>query len=157
MTPGTILFDTHFEFDDGAVGRKLLVLLNDGTCGFYITLKTTSNPKHKGRKAGCQSRDRYPNFFVPDGSSDLRGDSWLMLREFKELTAPQLLQKKFSGIARHIGVLPKEMLIQLLECALAGDDLSTQQEEVLRATLQHIKEPEPPLLELVKPPPKTQA
>ena len=77
-----------------------------------------------------------------------------MLWEFRELTAPQLLQKRFSSIARHIGLLPRDILIQLLECALAGDDLSTVQIEVLRTTLEKLREPELPLLELIVPPPQ---
>jgi hypothetical protein len=68
MNPGTLVFDDEFEFSDGSIGEKILVVLNDGSAGFYVTVKTTSKSSHKGITYGCQSSDRYPNFFLPVGS-----------------------------------------------------------------------------------------
>lgn len=135
MTPGTVLFDPQFEFHDGTVGRKLFIVLNDGKDGIYIVIKTTSQPKHKGRDEGCQLKDRYPDFFVKDSSSCLDGDSWLLLNEFYELKASDLLKKSFIGQIKHIGVLSKEMLIELLACALESMDISVKQAQVLQEVL----------------------
>jgi hypothetical protein len=60
MIPGTILFDQNFKFSDGTTGEKLFVVLNDGACGEYICVKTTSNSTYKGTKFGCQSNDKPP-------------------------------------------------------------------------------------------------
>lgn len=38
MTPGTIICDNKFIFSDGTTNRKLLIVLNDGNCGYYIIL-----------------------------------------------------------------------------------------------------------------------
>jgi len=135
MTPGTVLFDPRFEFQDGTVGRKLFIVLSDGKDGIYIVIKTTSQPKHKGRNEGCQSNDRPPNFFVKDGSSCLDGDSWFLLSEFYELKASELLQKSFIGQIKHIGVLPNDMLIELLACAIDSFDISVKQAEILKTVL----------------------
>jgi len=67
MIPGTILCDDEFKFSDGTTGQKLLIVLNDGQSGTYIVIKTTSNGNFKGTTYGCQSSDRYPNFFCPKG------------------------------------------------------------------------------------------
>jgi len=37
--------------------------------------------------------DRYPSFFLPQGSSDLEKDTWILLEEFYELEAEALLNK----------------------------------------------------------------
>jgi hypothetical protein len=138
MNPGTILHDPQFTFRDGTVGKKYLVVLNDGKNGIYIVIKTTSQPKHKGRNEGCQSGDRYPNFFVPDGQCCLRGDSWFLLGEFFELKVADVLQKKFTGQIEHVGELEKDLLIELLACAVDSSDISESQREELQRILPSI-------------------
>jgi hypothetical protein len=65
VTPGTILFDSSFVFKDKQVGEKLIVVLNDGTDGYYILVKTTSVPDNKEKKIGCNlTNKKYPNFFI---------------------------------------------------------------------------------------------
>lgn len=110
MTPGTVLFDAQFRFSDGTLGQKILVLLNDGTDGVYVVIKTTSKDKHKRRKFGCQTSDRYPNFYVPSGKCCLRGESWLMLDQFFEFHRQDLLTKRFAGQLNPLGVLPDIVL-----------------------------------------------
>ncbi len=132
MTPGTILHDPRFTFSDGDIGNKLLVVLSDGKDGIFIVIKTTSQPKHKGRDEGCQSSDRYPNFFVPDGSCCLHGDSWFLLNDFYELKAADLRQKIFTGQMQRIGVLPRDLLVELLACAIEAYDITESQRDELQ-------------------------
>lgn len=35
MTPGSILCDNEFKYSDGTIGKKILIVLNDGTNGYY--------------------------------------------------------------------------------------------------------------------------
>ncbi|HST54069.1 MAG TPA: hypothetical protein VLJ61_18830 [Pyrinomonadaceae bacterium] len=135
MNPGTILHDPQFTFADGELGNKLLVVLNDGKDGIYIVIKTTSQPKQKGRNDGCQLKDRPPNFYVPDGSCCLRGESWFLLVEFYDLKAAELQQKVFVGSIRRIGELPKDLLIELLACAIDSFDIRENQREDLQRVL----------------------
>jgi hypothetical protein len=101
MTPGTIVLDREFEFgdegDDGDTAKKLLVILIDGRSGSYIVLKTTSRPRFKNRKHGCQSTDYYANYYLPDGSCCLEGESWVLLGKFYEFDLNHFLQGKLSG------------------------------------------------------------
>lgn len=77
MNPGTIIFDNDFIFSDGSKGKKILVILNDGSEGFYIVVKTTSKSAFKGINYGCQATDRYPDFFLPEGSCCLNDNTWI--------------------------------------------------------------------------------
>jgi hypothetical protein len=63
MNPGHILFHKNFLFHDGQTADKYLVILSDGANGRYLVVPTTTKPKGKGTISGCQSKDRYPNFF----------------------------------------------------------------------------------------------
>lgn len=131
MTPGTILCDDEFKFSDGSTGKKLLIVLNDGESGSYIVIKTTSNSNYKGTEYGCQSDDRYPNFFCPKGSCCLKGQTWIQLDQFFEFKAHELLARSFSGYIKRIGVLPDQILDDLLTCAINCDDITTEQASML--------------------------
>lgn len=138
MIPGTILFDNNFEFNDGTRGRKLLVVLTDGTDGYHVVIKTTSNPNYKGNKFGCQHDDRYPNFFLPAGSCCLDGQSWLQLDQYFEFSSAEFLSWHFSGRINRIGVLPAELTLMLLRCALETEDISERQLYAVSDMLQQL-------------------
>lgn len=92
----TILFDEEFQFSDGETGEKLLICLNDGSCGFYIIVKVTSQSTYKGTRFGCQNNDRYPNFFLPEGSCYFKEATWVGLDEYFEFDSCRPAAKTFS-------------------------------------------------------------
>jgi hypothetical protein len=139
MIPGTILFDDEFKFTDGSVGKKILIILNDGNPGFYIIVKTTSRSAYKSAENGCQLSNRYPNFFLPKGSCCLNEDTWIQLDQYFEFTAHELVSRHFTGQIKIIGILPKEIIYQLLDCAIKSDDISLSQEKVLKEILKNLE------------------
>ncbi len=144
MIPGTILFDNNFEFSDGTRGRKLLVVLSDGEDGYYVVVKTTSNATYKGNTFGCQNDDRYANFYLPDGSCCLKGQSWIQLDQYFEFSAAEFLSWHFSGRVNRIGVLTTGIAIQLLHCASEAPDISERQEAALIDMLSLLENPDTP-------------
>ncbi len=138
MTPGTLLFDRNFIYSDGTVGEKILVILNDGEIGKYVVVKTTSKGIHKGNIFGCQSSDRYPNFFLPLHSTCLRKDTWVGLDQFFEFTQQDVLNKVFTQQMHQFGLLPNAILKQLLDCAINCDDITKEQEKILQTTYKSI-------------------
>jgi hypothetical protein len=135
MIPGTLCCDNEFVFSDGTKGKKILVILNDGEANPYIVIKTTSKSNHKGITYGCQSTDRYPNFYLPNGSCCLRGQTWVMLDQFFEFKSHEMLTKHFLGQMNRIGLLPDAQIKELLLCAIQCDDISVGQGQVLQNTL----------------------
>ena len=140
MTPGTILCDNKFRFTDGSIGKKILITLNDGNPGCYIIVKTTSKSIYKGVEFGCQLDGRYPNFFLPKGSCCLKEDTWIQLDQYFEFTKSDLISKHFTGQINRIGILPKEISTQLLECAIRSDDISLSQEKILKEMLKNLED-----------------
>ena len=104
MTPGTVLCDREFQFKDGDTGKKLLVVLGGGLPNHYVIILTTSKQKTKGRQEGCQPKDRLHNYFLPEGSCCLSGDSWLLLNSVYNFEAEKLLARSLSGFISHIGL-----------------------------------------------------
>lgn len=130
MTPGTIICDSEYRFDDGTTKRKLLVILNDGSSGSYLVLKTTSKDKFKHRKYGCQLKDYHPNFYLPKGSCCLNGESWLLLT-VHEFDLNHFLQRAISRRMEVIGNLTMDIHKELLGCLINSDDIEMKYEEVL--------------------------
>jgi len=126
MTPGTVLLDKQFRFKDGEVAKKLIVVLNDGTDGNYLTVKTTSQEKKKNRKPGCQINDFPPNYYLPENSCGFLGDTWILLEEVYELDLPSILAKKQNVIVEVKDCLSKELLQEILLCAMDSQDIAQQ-------------------------------
>jgi hypothetical protein len=140
MTPGTIIIDNEFEYSDKTTGKKILVVLNDGTSGSYIVIKTTSQDKYKGITFGCQSSDRYPNFFLPKGSCCLNKDTWVMLDQFFEFRMHEVVSHHFSGRMNNIGLLAPDVVKILLKCAIECDDISVAHANLLEKMLAALEE-----------------
>jgi hypothetical protein len=139
MVPGTILFDPKFRFHDGKTGEKLFVVLNDGRNGSFITVKTTSNDSRYTFVYGCQILSRYPHFYLPKGSCCLDDHTWLCLDEFYEFDADQLFQRVTDTRINRIGVLPVDILREILSCVTSCEDISEVQVEDIRAIWQELK------------------
>ena len=134
MTPGSVFFDQQFSFHDGESGEKLFVILGWDN-GIAIVAKTTSQQHGRGTTFGCQPKDRFHNFYLPQNSCYFRKCTWVCLDEFYELNAVEVLQKRFSGLINPVCNLTNEMLRELQDCALESDDLSGRQESIIRSSL----------------------
>lgn len=134
MIPGTVFFDSEFEFADGANGKKLFVVIGSHN-SISVVAKTTSKQHGRGVTFGCQPTDRFHNFYLPKNCCYLSVCTWVCLDEFYELKADQLLQKKFTNEIRHICDLPSEITSQLIDCALVSDDITLAQEDIIKASM----------------------
>ena len=127
MSPGTILFDRNFQFKDGEVGEKIFILLNNGSSGTYVSVKTTSNGSRYGLTAGCQVLERFPNFFIPVHAACLNDNTWVQLHVFYEFNAADLMQTVMSGEIHRIGVLPEKLANELISCSSHSNDITEDQ------------------------------
>jgi hypothetical protein len=135
VTPGTILFDSSFVFKDKQVGEKLIVVLNDGTDGYYILVKTTSVPDNKEKKIGCNlTNKKYPNFFIEKKTCGLPKDTWVALFEFYPYSTDEILNKHFRKQLEIKCTLPREILLKLLECCIICNDISGLDRKILMKT-----------------------
>jgi len=135
MVPGTILFDDNFKFSDGQVGHKLFIVLNDGTCGFFLGLKTTSNGDYHGISAGCQISMRYPSYYIPRGSCWFREHTWVQLEEFFLFDSAALQNSIVNGRIKKMAILETATLIDLLECASQSEDLESDHLSIIIDTI----------------------
>ncbi|MCG8056379.1 MAG: hypothetical protein JAY94_11890 [Candidatus Thiodiazotropha endolucinida] len=139
MTPGTFLFDGNFRFHDGEIGRKIFVVLNNGSSGNYIAAKTTSRGDRYGIQHGCQILDRFPNYHFVKGSCFLSDNTWVQLDAFYEFNAANLMQKVMTGQINRIGIIDTKQAVELLVCTTHSEDLTNYQDVIISETLDNLK------------------
>lgn len=132
MRSGTIVLDDSFMATDQTLLQKLLVLLNDGLCGFYVATKTTSNGGQYTYAPGCQPEGRFRCFYVPQGWASFRKDTWVQLEEFFEYPSSLLDAACAGGRFRILDALPTALRTELVKCALDASDISKRWEEAIR-------------------------
>jgi len=133
MTPGSVLHDPEFHFHDGEIGNKLFVILNDGSAGFYVAVRTTSQAKGKNRSEGCHLDDWQQNFLVPKTKGCFKKTTWICLDDFYEFKAEELLQGRFSGRINSVGKLVSSITHALIDCALHSNDITGLQAEAIQS------------------------
>jgi len=136
MKPGALLFHRRFLFKDGKRDDKIIVLLNDGTSGYFLATKTTSQSRNKTATFGCNLRDRYPNYFLPRRQTCLSMNTWVCLDDYHELDGPSLDSGRVAGEVNIIGHLEDQVTRCLLDCACASFDISAFQQRVVEEIIE---------------------
>lgn len=123
MRSGTILYDKAFQFPDGGVIDKILIVLCEaGTDHLVVT--TTSKQNSRNRTTGCQINDRLPNYFVPASTTWFNADTWIELLEVHELRGYIIDHKLSDGTMRIFdNVLSDRFVVDLLDCVLESNDI----------------------------------
>ena len=132
MTPGTILQHQNFRFHDGEVGNKIIIVLGSHAGG-TVLVKTTSRSWRFSSSYGCQPLDRFPNFHLVQNCCILPKATWVCLDEYYEFSDVNLIALHFAGDVKQLGNLPPEITEALVACAVASNDISHYQEQIVRA------------------------
>ncbi len=114
---GEILLHEKFQFSDGSIGKKLLVVLNNPkTRDPCLVVKTTSqSQRYKKVKVGCNPEKDV--FYLPDsGKEIIKGDTYIQLEEVFELSVVDLTASVLKKELSSIGKLTALTLAQLNNC-----------------------------------------
>jgi hypothetical protein len=121
MNCGTIVYDKRYQFPNGLIIDKLLIVL----CEFgsdHLVLTTTSQPKRRKAIPGCQIQSKPPTYFLPKGSCWFDTDTWVELHVVNELPSLIHEQKKKDGtVIEHDRVLSVELMKQIFDCLLQSE------------------------------------
>jgi len=131
LEKGTILFHVKFEFKNGNIGEKLIVLLNDPKPSIepYLFCKTTSRQKGKLTIPGCQSK--WSLFYIPGKQDFFELGTWLQLHEIFEGEAKSFLKDHFDGHLQIKGKLKDTTITSLMKCIKIIDDISDKHKEMI--------------------------
>lgn len=133
MHPGDVYFHKNFVFHDGAQKDKYLVVIGSNET-LLVVAKTTSQGHNYRNDFGCQSANRYPAFFLPQGSCCMPLPTWICLGEFYEFNKAAFTTKILAGEVNAFGKIPS-FARDIQFCAIGCDDISVFQEGTIRSSL----------------------
>lgn len=127
---GDILFHKEWEFDDGSIGRKLLVVLNTppDIDTPLLVVKTTSNSKqYSGVNTGCNPLKRV-YYVLQSDEPCFDCDTYIQLHMIWEITTQELLSGCFAKVITPLGIPVSPRCFQQIKGCLRNfkNDISTK-------------------------------
>ena len=128
---GSILFHSRFKFENGELGEKLIIILNDPDPSKepFLTCRVTSKEKNKPREFGCHAERSL--FFLPARRDFFEKDTWIQLFKIFPFEASSLLKDHFNGALEVIGELQRSTLQQLMSCIRSIQDIEKRYKEMI--------------------------
>lgn len=125
MEKGTVLFHTKFQYTDGNIGEKLIIVLTipDNTDTSFLICKTTSRNKHNIIYKGCYS-DKNIFFITPDESC-FNKNTFVQFDKSSlfEIKLDRLFNAHRDGNMNEIGILSDELYYNLIQCIKNSEDV----------------------------------
>ena len=139
---GKIYHHSKFEFHNGEVGKKYVILLNTPTKKQpYLVVKTTSQKKDKPSTPCCiEARGL---FFIPGGKTFFPEDTWVQLYDLYPLTPNSVSKSKEVQI---VGDLDENLIAEIVDCLFRTreadilDEHKTLLRPPIRQALQKLKD-----------------
>jgi len=137
---GAILFHKRFEFFDGELGEKLIVLLNEPETPEeieegYIFARTTSQEKSRFREPECQP-DR-SEFFIAANNDWFLNDTWVQLYELYTFDVKTVIEDSLTGVLEVKGRLKENKTGQLINCVNKATDVSGLHKRIINTSYKH--------------------
>ncbi len=126
---GALLSWKGFEFEDGGVSDKLLLVLGCRTGQNGIAILATSKQHNRGLQRGCFVDCGY--FFIPAGEAKFKKNTWLELYRPQEVSAAQILKGGFAKEVHVVMNLPQQLANEIRNCLKRSNDLSKHQASLL--------------------------
>jgi hypothetical protein len=123
MEKGTVFYHANFVFKDGAVGDKLLIVLNNQSNNApFLCCKTTSKKKWGIDQDGCHSSK---NIFVMN-HKPFNKKTWIQFdpNSVFEFSAADLLKQKFGGNIKVVGRIDDQNIRAIANCFKKSEDIS---------------------------------
>lgn len=123
MDKGTILYHRAFQFKDGEIGQKLLIILNaPQNADPCLCCKTTSKQKYNLEKEGCYNNK---NIYVLNSSPNcFPVKTWVQFHELYEFDNHSFLQAHYKGDLDIKGKLPVNIINAIVNCIRKSEDIS---------------------------------
>jgi hypothetical protein len=125
MRKGAILFHPGFEFANGEIGRKYLIIINTPDIKKsepFLFCKTTSQSQNKPQTPGCHAER---NLYCIDAQFDFfRRKTWVQFFEMFEANYDEFVKEHFELGLEVRGELRKETISAIINCIKKSDDVS---------------------------------
>jgi hypothetical protein len=136
IEPGSVLHWADFEFDDGDTANKFFVVVGAQPNKNYLAVIATSKQK-RGRKPQPGGNPEGGWYCIPGGGKDyFEKDTWLLFEKPVELSAAELLQRKFKNEIAVKGKLRGDVANAICNCMRKCEDVSEYHRNLLGPAIQ---------------------
>ncbi|OGP55920.1 MAG: hypothetical protein A2Y65_04595 [Deltaproteobacteria bacterium RBG_13_52_11] len=97
MRKGTVLFHPRFEFTDGEIGSKYLIILNTPDIKKsepFLFCKTTSQSQNKPKTTGCHAEKNL--YCIEENSDFFPRRTWVQFFEIFEASHDKFIEQHFA-------------------------------------------------------------
>ena len=133
MRKGTILFHPSFEFTNGEIGRKYLIILNSPDIKKiepFLFCKTTSQSQNKPQTPGCHAEK---NLYCIGAQFDFfPKKTWVQFFEMFEVNYDEFIKQHFELGVEVKGELRTETISAIINCIKKSDDVSAYHLSLLK-------------------------
>ncbi len=113
-TRGAIFSHPRFEFKNGDIGKKLILLLNTPSKDEpYLFVKTTSQQKDKPLSPGCIEERSL--FFIPVSKSFFKENTWIVLYDRYPMRSVDFAKNKDLKLLGHLDSKTLDKIIEPME------------------------------------------
>lgn len=133
MRQGTVLFHPSFQFANGEIGRKYLIILNTPDIEKsepFLFCKTTSQPQNKPNTSGCHAGK---NLYCIEANSDFFPKrTWVQFFEIFEASHNEFIKQHFALGLQVKAELKLETISAIINCIRRSDDVSAYHLSLLK-------------------------
>lgn len=123
MKEGSVLLHRNFQFSDGGVADKLLVVLSSVKDGQLLAVKTTSQQKRRPLKDGCHPDARESVFVFNANPGGFRKTTWIILDPLVIDVGP-LTKRLGDGTVKQLFALNPIDTKAIINCLKKCDEVS---------------------------------
>lgn len=98
----------------------------------------TSNNTRFGIRHGCQILERFPNYYLVQGSCCLDKCTWIQLHVYYEISAAELEAKIINNSIHRVGELPTEEMKKLLSCCTSSEDINGYHLDIVQKSYRNL-------------------
>ena len=135
ICPGCILHWAGFKFEDGSEVDKYFVIVGAQPNKNFLAIITTSQRKKKDNTPGGNPEGGY--YHIPGGGKDwFKKDTWLLFERPVEISATELLARKFKNEIELKGKLRGDIANRICNCMKQCQDVSEYHKVLLGPPIQ---------------------
>ena len=134
---GHVYRHSKFQFRDGPIGIKLIVVLGIDQ-DQYVVSKTTSRQHERNLNSGCQRQGtNYHSWHIKSNELNcFSADTWICFDQFFSFSKTDFDNLLSSGVIKKYN--PNSSILnempKLIYCALSSMDLTGRQKKIIEAT-----------------------
>lgn len=129
---GELFYYPNYSFPGGEKGDKYVLLMGQTRGDDWILARTTSRAHGRPQNPRCCHDNPYPSFYLDRAGGILSVDSWLVLDRLDDHDAEEFKTRLKSGLIKLVGLIPRHLFCEALDCAARADDTNRAQENAMK-------------------------